>query len=181
MIRINYMGEKKDSSFLLSFVGDVAPSTDPNFILSPSASAPPAHHLSTSWPMRNAVAETGTEIRPCRDQLERRQLSVGLPPLYVVGVVVSRDLLLVGAATYLPQDRWIPPTMMSKANTGLQFMLCVASVASGGDLAIISRDIVQGLAIATVSTTALSGVQYIDRFTRATRTAEDRKGRNKSE
>lgn len=105
----------------------------------------------------------------------------GLLPLYVVGVVVSRDLLLVGAATYLPQDRWIPPTMMSKANTGLQFMLCVASVASGGDLAIISRDIVQGLAIATVSTTALSGVQYIDRFTRATRTAEDRKGRNKSE
>lgn len=28
----------------------------------------------------------------------------GLLPLYVVGVVVSRDLLLVGAAPYLPQD-----------------------------------------------------------------------------
>jgi len=100
----------------------------------------------------------------------------GLLPLYVVGVLVSRDLMLVGAATYLPQNRWIPPTLLSKANTGLQFMLCVASVASGGDLTIVSPDIVHGLAIATVSTTALSGVQYIDRFMRATRaTNEDKR------
>lgn len=105
----------------------------------------------------------------------------GLLPLYVVGVLVSRDLLLVGAATYLPQDRWIPPTLLSKANTGLQFMLCVASVASGGDLALVSPNVVHGLALATVSTTALSGVQYVDRFRRATRITDDEKERKQRE
>lgn len=91
---------------------------------------------------------------------------MGALPSYLVGMVIGRDAALVAGAYVLPRDQWVAPTMLSKANTALQLSLCVAAVAAGGDLMLIPQDFVTGLAVATATTTTLSGLQYATRFSR---------------
>lgn len=93
----------------------------------------------------------------------------GALPLPAVAIIITRDIALISAACILPRDRWISPTPLSKLNTGLQITLCVAAVASTGDLTLVPPSVVNGLAIATATTTTLSGAQYATRFARIRR------------
>ncbi len=87
-------------------------------------------------------------------------------PTSLVALVVARDAVLVAGASILPRDKWVAPTLLSKANTAVQLTLCVAAVAAGSDLMLVSPEVVNGLAVATATTTALSGLQYATRFAR---------------
>lgn len=89
---------------------------------------------------------------------------VGSLPTSLVALVIVRDAALVAGASILPREKWVAPTLLSKANTAVQLTLCVAAVAAGGDLMLISPEVVNGLAVATAATTTLSGVQYVSRF-----------------
>ncbi len=91
----------------------------------------------------------------------------GALPGWIVALVIARDTALVAAASCIPQKRWLAPIPVSKANTALQISLCVAGIASAGDLAVVHPLVVHGLAVATAATTSASGLMYAVRFWRS--------------
>lgn len=123
---------------------------------------------------RNCRTQLGATLDPLADKaLVASSVAAlciqGALPVPLVAIVVARDVVLVCAASVLPRSKWIQPTLLSKSNTALQISLCVAAVASSGDLSIVPQYVVNGLAIATATTTALSGAQYVARFVQAHR------------
>lgn len=88
---------------------------------------------------------------------------LGALPLWLVAVVLARDLIIVGGALayYLLIGRYqMEPLPASKVNTFLQIVLVVAVLLSLGHAPVPAR-LVDVLAMAVLATTVLSGAAYV--------------------
>lgn len=93
---------------------------------------------------------------------------VGLIPLWLVGLVILRDLVIVSGALYYHfqvERLEAAPSLVSKLNTLVQIMLVISVVCDAGPLP-LSDWLVDGLMWAVVGTTLLSGVSYVVVWTR---------------
>ena len=93
---------------------------------------------------------------------------IGLLPLWLVVLVVFRDLLIVGGvllAFTLGQTVRMRPLLISKLNTLTQLTLAGAVLGLSGlhltEPMLAGVSLIQGLAIVTAVTTTLSGAAYI--------------------
>lgn len=89
--------------------------------------------------------------------------AIGLIPVWLVVAAVCRDLLIVGGALvyhYQVEDLDATPTWASKLNTLLQILLLIAVMANAGPLLLPSGSI-EALVWMTLTTTLLSGFQYV--------------------
>jgi cardiolipin synthase len=88
---------------------------------------------------------------------------LGLIPLWLVLLVIFRDLLIVGGALYYHfsiEDLQAQPSMISKLNTLLQIMLVLLVVTDAGPYPLPLS--LMGLLIwSTLATTLASGVDYV--------------------
>lgn len=118
-------------------------------------------------------SELGKVLDPLADKLLLVTVFIclslaGLVPLWIVGLVLFRDLVIFfGAVTY----KWLfgplhgEPTAVSKLNTLCQILFCLAVVASAGfgwpgDPAVIA------LGALVLVSTAVSGIDYTLIYTR---------------
>ncbi len=95
--------------------------------------------------------------------------TAGYLPDWLVILVVSRDLLIIGAILLshaLVQRIEFQPVMISKANTFAQIVLAVAVLAEPG-LGIELGNTVPALVYAVGATTVLSGATYLVQWVRA--------------
>lgn len=125
-------------------------------------------HLARRFALRTPL---GAVIDPLADKLlvactASALCAQGTLPGWIVAVVLARDAALVGCAAAVAPERRVAPTGISKVNTGVQIALCGVAVASGGDLAIVEKGVVEGLAVVAAGTTVGSGVSYAVRFWR---------------
>lgn len=121
----------------------------------------------------NWVSELGKFLDPAADKLllvtvfvESAWLS--LVPWWVTAAAVARDVMIaLGALLYRV---WFGPlrgrpTIISKINTAAQ-LLYLAAVMSGAALAFPPRGVLRALALVVLATTVLSGLNYLQAFTR---------------
>jgi cardiolipin synthase len=93
---------------------------------------------------------------------------LGLVPWWVTAAAVARDVLIaLGALVY---RLWFGPlrgrpTIISKINTGAQLLYLMA-VMLGAAVAFPPPDVLRALALTVFTTTALSGLHYVQAFTR---------------
>ena len=95
--------------------------------------------------------------------------TAGYLPDWLVILVVSRDLLIIGAVLLshaLAQRIEFQPVMISKANTFAQIVLAVAVLAEPG-LGVDLGDTVPVLVYAVGATTVVSGATYLVQWVRA--------------
>ncbi|HYE00254.1 MAG TPA: CDP-alcohol phosphatidyltransferase family protein [Alphaproteobacteria bacterium] len=96
-------------------------------------------------------------------------------PNWLVILVVSRDLLIVGAALLLMvlgQTATIKPLFVSKANTAMQLVLAIAVLAVHGGV-VPDPGLLPWLIWATGATTVLSGAAYVVQGVRRVSGIED--------
>ena len=119
------------------------------------------------------TSELGKFLDPLADKLLLITVFVasawlGLVPWWLTAAVVARDVMIgVGALIF---RLWFGPlrgrpTVLSKINTGLQLvyiMLVMLNAAAG----VPPRAILDAGAALTLTTTVLSGLHYVGRFTR---------------
>lgn len=88
---------------------------------------------------------------------------VGLAPVWLLLVVVARDVIIVsGAVSYrlFIGDFVASPTMVSKANSALQLLYVLAAVADAG-FGVPGRPVVNVIGYAVLATTSVSGIDYM--------------------
>lgn len=95
---------------------------------------------------------------------------VGELPLWLVILVVSRDIMIVGGVMLLytlKEALVMQPMTISKINTAFQIALAVTTLAPAGlglpDLVFRGIDVSQALVWAVLATTLLSGAGYVYR------------------
>lgn len=89
--------------------------------------------------------------------------AIGIIPVWLVVVVVFRDLVIVGGALiyhFRIEDLEAAPTWTSKLNTLLQITLVILVMANAGPLPLPGW-LIEGLLWSTLATTILSGAQYV--------------------
>jgi cardiolipin synthase (CMP-forming) len=137
------------------------------------------------WIARRYAMRTtlGSYLDPLADKLlvacTAGALAVqGVLPIWLVGVVVTRDVIIVSMAAVqrwngIPSASWksmlsvsdlpplvIQPLPISKLNTALQLILMVSSILHAGQFGLVSEDAVHMLCVATAATTVSSGGVY---------------------
>lgn len=106
----------------------------------------------------------------------------GVIPLYLVGMIVGRDLALVGGWMVLVRRKTggyglsklvqvargnaLEPLYISKVNTALQISLGFSGVLYAGEWGVVSDGLLRGLGLVTVASTVASGTSYAARFLR---------------
>jgi cardiolipin synthase len=96
---------------------------------------------------------------------------LGLLPVWLVLMVILRDLLIVGGALYYNfsvEEVDAHPSLISKLNTLLQILLVLAVITHEG-LFGLPGSIIGALVWATLATTVSSGVDYVWTWTRKAR------------
>ena len=118
-------------------------------------------------------SELGAVLDPAADKLLLVTVFIestwlGLVPWWVTAAAVARDVLIaLGALVY---RLWFGPlrgrpTIISKINTGAQLLYLMA-VMLGAAVAFPPPDVLRALALTVFTTTALSGLHYVQAFTR---------------
>ncbi|HVS75652.1 MAG TPA: CDP-alcohol phosphatidyltransferase family protein [Steroidobacteraceae bacterium] len=121
----------------------------------------------------NWISELGRILDPAADKLLLMTVFVestwlGLVPWWVTAAAVARDVMIaLGALVY---RLWFGPlhgrpTVISKINTAAQ-LLYLTAVMLGAAAAFPPRDVLRALALTVVATTVLSGINYVQAFTR---------------
>ena len=121
----------------------------------------------------NWISDLGKILDPAADKLLLVTVFVestwlGLVPWWVTAAAVARDALIaLGALVYRV---WFGPlrgrpTIISKINTAAQLLYLMA-VMLGAAVAFPPRGVLRALALTVLTTTALSGVNYVEAFTR---------------
>src|SRR6185312_13834698 len=119
------------------------------------------------------ISELGKILDPAADKLLLVTVFVegtwlGLVPWWVTAAAVARDVMIaLGAVVY---RLWFGPvrgrpTIISKINTAAQ-LLYLAAVMLGAAIALPPHGVRRALALAVFATTVLSGLNYIQVFTR---------------
>ncbi|MCU7914473.1 MAG: CDP-alcohol phosphatidyltransferase family protein [Candidatus Thiodiazotropha sp. (ex Gloverina cf. vestifex)] len=88
---------------------------------------------------------------------------LGLIPVWLVILVIFRDLTIMGGALYYHysvEEVDANPSLISKLNTLLQIMLVLLVVTDAGPLP-LPQILLQGLTLATGATTLVSGGLYV--------------------
>ncbi len=96
---------------------------------------------------------------------------LGLLPIWLVILVIFRDLTIMGGALYYHfsvEEVDADPSLVSKLNTLLQIILVLAVVTDAGPLPLPSP-LLQGLIYATGLTTLVSGALYVWVWTKKAR------------
>ena len=96
---------------------------------------------------------------------------LGLLPIWLVILVIFRDLTIMGGALYYHfsvEEVAADPSLVSKLNTLLQIILVLAVVTDAGPLPLPSL-MLEGLIYATGATTLVSGTLYVWVWTRKAR------------
>lgn len=121
----------------------------------------------------NWISELGKFLDPAADKLLLVTVFVestwlGLVPWWVTAAAVARDVMIaLGALVY---RAWFGPlrgrpTLISKINTGAQLLYLMA-VMLGAAVAFPPQDVLRALALTVFATTVLSGINYVQAFTR---------------
>jgi cardiolipin synthase (CMP-forming) len=121
----------------------------------------------------NWVSELGKILDPAADKLLLVTVFVestwlGLVPWWVTAAAVARDVMIaLGALVY---RLWFGPlrgrpTLISKINTAAQLLYLMA-VMLGAAVAFPPHGVLRALALTVFTTTALSGLNYVQAFTR---------------
>jgi cardiolipin synthase (CMP-forming) len=121
----------------------------------------------------NWISELGKILDPAADKLLLVTVFIectwlDLVPWWVTAAAVARDVMIaLGALVY---RAWFGPlrgrpTIISKINTGAQLLYLMA-VMSGAAVAFPPRDVLRALALVVFITTVLSGLNYVQAFTR---------------
>jgi len=121
----------------------------------------------------NWISELGKVLDPAADKLLLVTVFVegtwlGLVPWWVTAAAVARDVMIaLGALVY---RAWFGPvrgrpTIISKINTAAQ-LLYLAAVMLGAAVAFPPHDVRRALALIVFATTVLSGLNYVQAFTR---------------
>ena len=93
---------------------------------------------------------------------------VGALPAWLVILVVSRDIMIVGAVLLswlVDRPVAMKPLLVSKINTAAQ-LLYLTAVMLGAAAAFPPVGVLRALALTVLATTALSGLDYVQAFTR---------------
>jgi cardiolipin synthase (CMP-forming) len=131
----------------------------------------------------NWTSDLGKILDPAADKLLLVTVFIestwlGLVPWWVTAAAVARDVLIaLGALVF---RLWFGPlrgrpTIISKINTGAQLLYLMA-VMLGAAVAFPPRDVLQALALTVVATTTLSGIHYVQAFTRRAWALADKDG-----
>jgi cardiolipin synthase len=115
----------------------------------------------------------GATADPLADKLTMLTVAVllavqGLLPWWLTGAIVTRDLVILGGAfAYLRLIGRldIAPTLLSKVNTALEFVLLTAMLAVAAEL-IADGTWRHALVLGTLATILASGVQYVVVYSR---------------
>jgi cardiolipin synthase (CMP-forming) len=121
----------------------------------------------------NWISELGKFLDPAADKLLLVTVFVestwlGLVPWWVTAAAVARDVMIaLGALVYRV---WFGPlrgrpTIISKINTAAQLLYLMA-VMSGAAISFPPQGVLRALALIVFATTALSGLNYVQAFTR---------------
>ena len=121
----------------------------------------------------NWISALGKVLDPAADKLLLVTVFVestwlGLVPWWVTAAAVARDVMIaLGALVY---RAWIGPlrgrpTIISKVNTAAQLLYLMA-VMLGAAVAFPPYSILRALALTVFATTSLSGLDYVQAFTR---------------
>ena len=121
----------------------------------------------------NWISELGKFLDPAADKLLLVTVFVestwlGLVPWWVTAAAVARDALIaLGALVY---RIWFGPlrgrpTIISKINTAAQLLYLMA-VMLGAAVGFPPREVLRALALTVLTTTVLSGLNYVQAFTR---------------
>jgi cardiolipin synthase (CMP-forming) len=121
----------------------------------------------------NWTSDLGKVLDPAADKLLLVTVFIestwlGLVPWWVTAAAVARDVMIaLGALVY---RLWFGPlrgrpTIISKINTGAQLLYLMA-VMLGAAVSFPPHDVLRALALTVVTTTALSGLHYVQAFTR---------------
>jgi cardiolipin synthase len=121
----------------------------------------------------NWTSDLGKLLDPAADKLLLVTVFIestwlGLVPWWVTAAAVARDVLIaLGALVY---RLWFGPlrgrpTIISKINTAAQLLYLMA-VMLGAAVAFPPPDVLRALALTVFTTTALSGLHYVQAFTR---------------
>ena len=121
----------------------------------------------------NWISDLGKILDPAADKLLLVTVFVestwlGLVPWWVTAAAVARDVMIaLGALVY---RLWFGPlrgrpTIISKINTAAQ-LLYLAAVMLGAAAGFPPHDVLRALALTVFATTALSGLNYVQAFTR---------------
>ncbi len=88
---------------------------------------------------------------------------IGLAPVWLLLVVVTRDIIIVSGATayrLLIGEFEASPTRVSKANSALQLLYVLAAVADAA-YGLPGRPVVELVGYGVLATTVVSGIDYI--------------------
>ena len=121
----------------------------------------------------NWISDLGKVLDPAADKLLLVTVFVestwlGLVPWWVTAAAVARDVMIaLGALVY---RLWFGPlrgrpTIISKINTAAQ-LLYLAAVMLGAAVGFPPHYVLRALALTVFATTALSGLNYVQAFTR---------------
>lgn len=121
----------------------------------------------------NWISDLGKILDPAADKLLLVTVFVestwlGLVPWWVTAAAVARDVMIaLGALVYRV---WFGPlrgrpTIISKINTAGQLLYLMA-VMLGAAVAFPPHDVLRALALTVLTTTVLSGLNYVQAFTR---------------
>lgn len=121
----------------------------------------------------NWISDLGKILDPAADKLLLMTVFVestwlGLVPWWVTAAAVARDVMIaLGALVYRV---WFGPlrgrpTIISKINTAGQLLYLMA-VMLGAAVAFPPHDVLRALALTVLTTTVLSGLNYVQAFTR---------------
>ena len=121
----------------------------------------------------NWVSDLGKILDPAADKLLLVTVFVestwlGLVPWWLTAAAVARDVMIaLGALVY---KVWFGPlrgrpTIISKINTAAQLLYLMA-VMLGAAVAFPPVEVLRALALTVLATTALSGLHYVQAFTR---------------
>lgn len=119
------------------------------------------------------ISELGTFLDPAADKLLLVTVFVestwlGLVPWWVTAAAVARDVMIaLGALVYRV---WFGPlrgrpTIISKINTAAQLLYLMA-IMLGAAVAFPPHEVLRALALTVFATTVLSGLNYVQSFTR---------------
>ena len=121
----------------------------------------------------NWISDLGKILDPAADKLLLVTVFVestwlGLVPWWLTAAAVARDVMIaLGALVY---RAWFGalsgrPTIISKINTAAQLLYLMA-VMLGAAAAFPPHDVLRALALTVLTTTVLSGLNYVQAFTR---------------
>jgi len=116
----------------------------------------------------NARTRFGAIADPLADKLTILSLVLtlaaqGLLPLWLAAAIVARDLVIVGGATayhYTIGSYDMAPTVLSKLNTGVEFLVLAAVLANAADVWRADAALTP-LFVLLLATIVASGAQYV--------------------